>query len=155
MHILYVETYKIFLYIVQCMQTISSYIICAYKSYVYYIVYHYIIQSVNRTVQNNNFLEYSCSMHMMKDSKILCIFIISFNNLIFAKVLPSLQFLVIHIFFIEQISSEMFFCNTCSQALCLHCRTETHKAKMFASHDVINLSKRTKEVHRECCKAFI
>lgn len=50
----------------------------------------------------------------------------------------------------DEISSEMFFCNTCSQALCLHCRTETHKAKMFASHDVINLSKRTKEVHREC-----
>lgn len=50
----------------------------------------------------------------------------------------------------DEISSEMFFCNTCCQALCLHCRTETHKAKMFASHDVINLSKRTKEVHREC-----
>lgn len=50
----------------------------------------------------------------------------------------------------DEISSEMFFCNTCSQALCLRCRTETHKAKMFASHDVINLSKRTKEVHREC-----
>lgn len=50
----------------------------------------------------------------------------------------------------DEISTEMFFCNTCSQALCLRCRTETHKAKMFASHDVINLSKRTKEVHREC-----
>ncbi|XP_061197285.1 RING finger protein 207-like [Saccostrea echinata] len=50
----------------------------------------------------------------------------------------------------DEVSSEMFFCNTCSQALCLTCRTETHKAKMFASHDVINLSKRTKEVHREC-----
>lgn len=51
-----------------------------------------------------------------------------------------------------QISSEMFFCTTCSQALCLSCRTETHKAKMFASHDVINLSNRTKEIQRECCE---
>ncbi|XP_048747686.2 RING finger protein 207-like [Ostrea edulis] len=50
----------------------------------------------------------------------------------------------------DEVSSEMFFCNTCSQALCLPCRTETHKAKMFVSHDVINLSSRTKEVHREC-----
>nr|XP_022343133.1 RING finger protein 207-like [Crassostrea virginica]XP_022343134.1 RING finger protein 207-like [Crassostrea virginica] len=50
----------------------------------------------------------------------------------------------------DEISSEMFFCTTCSQALCLSCRTETHKAKMFASHDVINLSNRTKEIQREC-----
>ncbi|XP_041377186.1 RING finger protein 207-like [Gigantopelta aegis] len=44
----------------------------------------------------------------------------------------------------------MFFCNTCSQPLCLTCRDETHSAKMFAAHDVVLLSKRTKDIHKQC-----
>ncbi|XP_071147746.1 RING finger protein 207-like [Mytilus edulis] len=45
---------------------------------------------------------------------------------------------------------QMFFCNTCDQPLCEACREDTHKAKMFAKHDIVVLSKRTKEIHREC-----
>ena len=45
---------------------------------------------------------------------------------------------------------QMFFCNTCNQPLCEACREETHRAKMFARHDIVVLSKRTKEIHREC-----
>ncbi|KAJ8320853.1 hypothetical protein KUTeg_002440 [Tegillarca granosa] len=49
-------------------------------------------------------------------------------------------------------TEQMFFCNTCSQPLCSTCRDDTHKAKMFARHEIVVLSKRTKEIHRECCK---
>ena len=45
---------------------------------------------------------------------------------------------------------QMFFCNTCNQPLCEACREETHRAKMFTRHDIVVLSKRTKEIHREC-----
>ncbi|XP_052081989.1 RING finger protein 207-like isoform X1 [Mytilus californianus] len=45
---------------------------------------------------------------------------------------------------------QMFFCNTCDQPLCEACREDTHRAKMFAKHDIVVLSKRTKEIHREC-----
>ncbi|XP_060075853.1 RING finger protein 207-like [Ylistrum balloti] len=45
---------------------------------------------------------------------------------------------------------QMYFCNTCSQPLCERCREETHRAKMFTRHDIVLLSKRTKEIHREC-----
>ncbi|XP_069116461.1 RING finger protein 207-like isoform X2 [Argopecten irradians] len=45
---------------------------------------------------------------------------------------------------------QMYFCNTCSQPLCEGCRDETHRAKMFTRHDIVLLSKRTKEIHREC-----
>lgn len=48
----------------------------------------------------------------------------------------------------------MFFCNTCDQPLCEACREDTHKAKMFAKHDIVVLSKRTKEIHRECGKCL-
>ena len=34
------------------------------------------------------------------------------------------------------------------QALCGTCRDETHRAKMFSQHDVIHMSKKTKELHR-------
>ncbi|CAI9743217.1 finger 207 [Octopus vulgaris] len=44
----------------------------------------------------------------------------------------------------------MFFCNTCCQPLCGVCREETHKAKMFDRHEIILLSKKTKEVHKRC-----
>ena len=51
-----------------------------------------------------------------------------------------------------QNKGHMFFCNTCSQPLCDLCREETHKAKMFARHEIILLSKKTKEVHKRCGK---
>ncbi|XP_062449637.1 RING finger protein 207 isoform X2 [Rhea pennata] len=44
----------------------------------------------------------------------------------------------------------MYFCNTCSQPLCAPCREETHRARMFARHDVVALAKRTKDVHKKC-----
>ncbi|XP_067659126.1 RING finger protein 207-like [Haliotis asinina] len=44
----------------------------------------------------------------------------------------------------------MYFCNTCCQPLCTSCRDETHRAKMFAAHDIVVLSKRTKEIHKRC-----
>lgn len=31
------------------------------------------------------------------------------------------------------------------QALCSHCRDNTHRAKMFATHDIVHMSKCTKE----------
>ncbi|KAL5014077.1 hypothetical protein ScPMuIL_008347 [Solemya velum] len=47
-------------------------------------------------------------------------------------------------------SSQMFFCNTCCQPLCSPCREETHKAKMFTKHDIVGLTKRTRDVVKEC-----
>ncbi|CAB1329487.1 unnamed protein product [Coregonus sp. 'balchen'] len=44
----------------------------------------------------------------------------------------------------------MYYCNTCSQPLCGACRETTHKAKMFSSHDIVSLAKRTKEAHKKC-----
>ncbi|XP_030625888.1 RING finger protein 207 [Chanos chanos] len=44
----------------------------------------------------------------------------------------------------------MYYCNTCSQPLCRECREITHKAKMFARHDIVSLAKRTKEAHKKC-----
>ncbi|VVC40459.1 Hypothetical protein CINCED_3A004190 [Cinara cedri] len=36
----------------------------------------------------------------------------------------------------------MYFCSTCGQALCKSCRENTHRAKMFSSHDIVQMSKR-------------
>ncbi|XP_064381431.1 RING finger protein 207 [Dromaius novaehollandiae] len=44
----------------------------------------------------------------------------------------------------------MYFCNTCSQPLCAPCREETHRARMFARHDIVALAKRTKDIHKKC-----
>lgn len=44
----------------------------------------------------------------------------------------------------------MCFCNTCSQPLCAPCREETHRAKVFARHEIVSLSKRTKDIHKKC-----
>ncbi|XP_030078484.1 RING finger protein 207 isoform X1 [Microcaecilia unicolor] len=44
----------------------------------------------------------------------------------------------------------MYYCNTCNQPLCTKCRDETHKAKMFSCHEIVSLSKRTKEIHKKC-----
>ncbi|KAG7259825.1 hypothetical protein CRUP_025374 [Coryphaenoides rupestris] len=46
----------------------------------------------------------------------------------------------------------MYFCNTCNQPLCGVCREATHKARMFAHHDIVSLAKRTKASHRKCCE---
>ncbi|XP_010003601.1 PREDICTED: RING finger protein 207 [Chaetura pelagica] len=43
----------------------------------------------------------------------------------------------------------MYFCNTCGQPLCAPCREETHRAKMFARHEIVSLSKRTKDIHKK------
>ncbi|XP_041479630.1 RING finger protein 207-like [Lytechinus variegatus] len=52
----------------------------------------------------------------------------------------------------DTVQGSMFFCNTCNQALCSMCKEETHMAKMFASHKLVPLKKRTKEQHRKCAK---
>ncbi|XP_011301531.1 RING finger protein 207 [Fopius arisanus] len=44
----------------------------------------------------------------------------------------------------------MFFCTTCGQALCTHCREHTHRAKMFSTHEVIHMSKCSKDTQRRC-----
>ncbi|XP_046897012.1 RING finger protein 207 isoform X2 [Hypomesus transpacificus] len=44
----------------------------------------------------------------------------------------------------------MYYCNTCSQPLCGECKESTHKAKMFSSHEIVSLAKRTKEAHKKC-----
>ncbi|XP_043598400.1 RING finger protein 207-like isoform X3 [Bombus pyrosoma] len=46
--------------------------------------------------------------------------------------------------------STMFFCTTCGQALCTHCRENTHRAKMFSTHEVLHMSKCTKDTQRRC-----
>ncbi|KAF4533083.1 hypothetical protein B566_EDAN017270 [Ephemera danica] len=42
----------------------------------------------------------------------------------------------------------MFFCHTCGQALCAGCRDNTHRAKMFSTHEIIHMSKCAKEQRR-------
>ncbi|XP_047439110.1 RING finger protein 207 [Mugil cephalus] len=44
----------------------------------------------------------------------------------------------------------MYYCNTCSQPLCAACRELTHKARMFAHHEIVSLAKRTRAKHRKC-----
>ncbi|XP_063220389.1 RING finger protein 207-like isoform X3 [Bacillus rossius redtenbacheri] len=46
--------------------------------------------------------------------------------------------------------ASMCFCSTCGQALCSHCRENTHRAKMFSTHEVVHMSKCAKETHRRC-----
>ncbi|XP_036600248.1 RING finger protein 207 isoform X2 [Trichosurus vulpecula] len=50
----------------------------------------------------------------------------------------------------SQDAETTYFCNTCGQPLCAHCREETHKAKMFSLHDIVALGKRTKDTHKKC-----
>ncbi|XP_044763616.1 RING finger protein 207-like isoform X2 [Coccinella septempunctata] len=42
----------------------------------------------------------------------------------------------------------MYYCNTCGQALCSQCRDNTHRAKMFSSHDILHMTQCTKEPKR-------
>ncbi|XP_069893311.1 RING finger protein 207 isoform X2 [Dipodomys merriami] len=43
-----------------------------------------------------------------------------------------------------------YFCNTCGQPLCAHCREETHRARMFESHDIVALGQRSHDVIQKC-----
>ncbi|XP_075849576.1 LOW QUALITY PROTEIN: RING finger protein 207 [Microcebus murinus] len=44
----------------------------------------------------------------------------------------------------------MYFCNTCGQPLCARCREETHRARMFARHDIVALGQRSRDVLQKC-----
>uniref|UniRef100_A0A8D8YKE5 RING finger protein 207 n=2 Tax=Cacopsylla melanoneura TaxID=428564 RepID=A0A8D8YKE5_9HEMI len=44
----------------------------------------------------------------------------------------------------------MYFCSTCGQSLCSRCRENTHRAKMFSTHDIAHLSKCGKETFKRC-----
>ncbi|XP_063293271.1 RING finger protein 207 [Pelobates fuscus] len=50
----------------------------------------------------------------------------------------------------KQDGDMMFYCNTCNQPLCVKCRDETHKAKMFSRHEIVSLSKHAKDIHKKC-----
>ncbi|KAM8927137.1 RING finger protein 207 [Pelodytes ibericus] len=50
----------------------------------------------------------------------------------------------------KQDGEMMFFCNTCNQPLCVRCRDETHRAKMFSCHEIVTLNKRAKVIHKKC-----
>uniref|UniRef100_A0A2S2Q2D8 RING finger protein 207 n=1 Tax=Sipha flava TaxID=143950 RepID=A0A2S2Q2D8_9HEMI len=49
-------------------------------------------------------------------------------------------------------TSSMYFCSTCGQALCKSCRENTHRAKMFSSHDIVQMSKRLADKTEICSK---
>ncbi|XP_050523124.1 RING finger protein 207-like [Daktulosphaira vitifoliae] len=48
--------------------------------------------------------------------------------------------------------SSMYFCSTCGQALCKSCRENTHRAKMFSKHDIVQMTKRLTEQTEVCSK---
>lgn len=48
-------------------------------------------------------------------------------------------FLLTYVF---QVSSPMYFCETCQQALCVDCKSGTHQARMFASHRIVSVEER-------------
>ncbi|XP_022370319.1 RING finger protein 207 [Enhydra lutris kenyoni] len=50
----------------------------------------------------------------------------------------------------KQDAETMYFCNTCGQPLCAHCRDETHRARMFARHDIVALGQRSRDVLQKC-----
>ncbi|KAM4702734.1 RING finger protein 207 [Rhinophrynus dorsalis] len=50
----------------------------------------------------------------------------------------------------KQDGDNMYYCNTCNQPLCVTCRDETHKAKMFSRHEIVSLTKRVKDIHKKC-----
>ncbi|XP_037010137.2 RING finger protein 207 isoform X1 [Artibeus jamaicensis] len=50
----------------------------------------------------------------------------------------------------EQDLETTYFCNTCGQPLCAHCREETHRARMFARHDIVALGQRSRDVLQKC-----
>ncbi|XP_054439824.1 RING finger protein 207 [Pteronotus mesoamericanus] len=50
----------------------------------------------------------------------------------------------------KQDSETTYFCNTCGQPLCARCREETHRARMFARHDIVALGQRSRDVLQKC-----
>ncbi|XP_050442851.1 RING finger protein 207-like [Adelges cooleyi] len=48
--------------------------------------------------------------------------------------------------------SSMYFCSTCGQALCKPCRENTHRAKMFSTHDIVQMTKRLADKTEICPK---
>nr|XP_054297825.1 RING finger protein 207 isoform X3 [Pongo pygmaeus] len=50
----------------------------------------------------------------------------------------------------EQDVKTTYFCNTCGQPLCARCRDETHRARMFARHDIVALGQRSRDVPQKC-----
>ncbi|XP_034357931.1 RING finger protein 207 isoform X2 [Arvicanthis niloticus] len=50
----------------------------------------------------------------------------------------------------KQDSETTYFCNTCGQPLCARCREETHRARMFARHDIVALGQRSRDVIQKC-----
>ncbi|XP_059547443.1 RING finger protein 207 isoform X1 [Myotis daubentonii] len=50
----------------------------------------------------------------------------------------------------KQDAETTYFCNTCGQPLCARCRDETHRARMFARHDIVALGQRRRDVLHKC-----
>ncbi|XP_045161431.2 RING finger protein 207-like [Mercenaria mercenaria] len=50
----------------------------------------------------------------------------------------------------DQTNVEMFHCKTCNQPLCVTCREDTHRAKMFSKHDVVLHTKHTRDIQKDC-----
>uniref|UniRef100_UPI004038D1E0 RING finger protein 207 isoform X3 n=1 Tax=Callospermophilus lateralis TaxID=76772 RepID=UPI004038D1E0 len=50
----------------------------------------------------------------------------------------------------SQDAETTYFCNTCEQPLCARCRDETHRARMFARHDIVALGQRSRDVIQKC-----
>ncbi|XP_054577606.1 RING finger protein 207 [Eptesicus fuscus] len=50
----------------------------------------------------------------------------------------------------QQDAETTYFCNTCGQPLCARCREETHRARMFARHDIVALGQRSRDVLQKC-----
>ncbi|XP_037355589.1 RING finger protein 207 [Talpa occidentalis] len=50
----------------------------------------------------------------------------------------------------KQDAEPTYFCNTCGQPLCARCRDETHRARMFARHDIVALGQRSRDVLQKC-----
>ncbi|XP_040143757.2 RING finger protein 207 isoform X3 [Ictidomys tridecemlineatus] len=50
----------------------------------------------------------------------------------------------------KQDAETTYFCNTCEQPLCARCRDETHRARMFARHDIVALGQRSRDVIQKC-----
>lgn len=48
-----------------------------------------------------------------------------------------------------------YFCNTCGQPLCARCRDETHRARMFARHDIVALGQRSRDVLQKCSECGV
>ncbi|XP_055118141.1 RING finger protein 207 isoform X2 [Symphalangus syndactylus] len=52
----------------------------------------------------------------------------------------------------EQDVETTYFCNTCGQPLCARCRDETHRARMFARHDIVALGQRSRDAPQKCSR---